>query len=601
MIVQGRNVNHTYTKSIGTVLEFGVQEDSRNGPVLVAPHPVMTVTDCPTERVLFCPNRDANPFFHFFECLWMMSGSNDGKWLDRFVGDFSSRYGEEDGTIHGAYGARWRKWPCMYNRDGLWWQRTGEDSFFDQLTTAVELLRADPKDRRVVVSMWDPNMDLAEEVRDVPCLAGETVVWSPEGDFPIEELARRFETGETSRWPVFAVDPDGWTVKIDWCTSVWKSGTKKTVKITFDDGSCLRVTHDHTLYKRGVRVDSSHPTNAGDLRPGDRVLATRLFTAGKGYTAFKRKLGENTHWGNMIAVHRDYDALLRGPMPDGMEIHHENDDKKDNREQNLVRMYAGAHSTHHMSGDRNPMRRMTREQHRDRAMKHSESLRESWRLRKEMDTHVDNHRVVSVEEDDTVDVYDFTVPEGHNALVGTGVVVHNCNTHMYPRIREEKGCPVLDLTVCCRSNDIIWGATGANAVHFSFVQEWMAAQIGVGVGRMYQLSNNWHAYENTLERVGEPQLVDLYASGKVSPYPICQVPDAWDVDLSRFMERPDSDTRIYSNSFFAEVAVPMWGVHECWKTGYRDLATKQVGAIAATDWREAARAWMQRRIDRAQR
>ena len=58
-----------------------------------------------------------------------------------------------------------------------------------------------------------------------------------------------------------------------------------------------------------------------------------------------------------------------------------------------------------------------------------------------------------------------------------------CNTHMYPRIREEKGCPVLELTVCCRSNDIIWGATGANAVHFSFVQEWMAAQIGVGVER----------------------------------------------------------------------------------------------------------------------
>lgn len=580
MIIQGRNVNENYFNSIDRIRCIGNEEDSRNGKVLVAPWPIMTVTDRPTERVLFCPNRDANPFFHFFECLWMMSGSNDGKWLDRFVGDFSSRYGEEDGTIHGAYGARWRKW-----------------SGWDQLLTTVDLLRKNKKDRRVVVSMWDPNQDLAENVGDVPCLAGETVVWSPEGDLQIEELSRMFENGEVDRWPVFAVDPDGWTVKVDWCTRVWKSGTKKTVKVTFDDGSCLRVTHDHTLYKRGVRVDSSHPINAWDLRPGDRVLATRMFTAGKGYSAFKRKLGENTHWGNMIAVHRDYDALLRGPMPDGMEIHHENDDKKDNREQNLVRMYAGAHTTHHMSGDRNPMRKMTKEQHRDRAMKHSESLRESWRLRKEMDAHVDNHRVVSVEEDETVDVYDFTVPEGHNALVGTGVVVHNCNTHMYPRVRSAESGDVLDLTVCCRSNDIIWGATGANAVHFSFLQEWMAAQIGVRVGKMYQLSNNWHAYLDTLEKVGEPNILDIYGSGEVAPYPICQVPDAWDDDLRRFMEVPCK--YFYSNSFFNEVAVPMWNAHCAWRGGNRSEAMDIVILVAATDWREAARAWMQRRIDRA--
>lgn len=586
IVVEGRNVNWNYYWSLKYIRQIGVPSNSRNGAVLVAPCPVMTVTERPTERVLFDRNRDANPFFHFFECLWMMSGSNDGRWLDRFVSDFSSRYAEEDGTIHGAYGARWRLWPV------------GGEETRNQLSVALELLRKNRHDRRVVVSMWDPRLDLGEDVLDVPCLAGETVVWSPEGDLPIEELARRFENGEVDRWPVFAVDPDGWAVKVDWCTRVWKSGTKKTVKITFDDGSCLRVTHDHTLYKRGARVDSSCPINAGNLRPGDRVLATRLFTAGKGYSVFKRKLGENTHWGNMIAVHRDYDALLRGPMPEGMEIHHENDDKKDNREQNLVRMYAGAHITHHMSGDRNPMRRMTREQHRDRAMKHSESLRESWRLRKEMDTHVDNHRVVLVEEDDTVDVYDFTVPKGHNALVGTGVVVHNCNTHMYPRVRSTDSGAVLDLTVCCRSNDIVWGATGANAVHFSFLQEWMAARIGVGVGKMYQLSNNWHAYTATLEKIGEPRVLDLYATGEVEPYPICQVPEAWDGDLSEFFLHPDL-TWIYNNRFFGNVARPMWATHSAWKSGDRTGAMELAHQIEATDWRRAVMGWMQRRIDRA--
>lgn len=338
--ITGRNVNHNYDTSVGMVRKIGVAEDSRNGPVLVAPYPVMAVTYRPTERVLFCPNRDANPFFHFFECLWMMSGSSDGRWLDRFVSDFSSRFGEEDGTIHGAYGSRWRKWPQLYERDGLMWQLTGEDSFFDQLATCVDLLRENPRDRRAVVSMWDPNMDLAEDMVDVPC-----------------------------------------------------------------------------------------------------------------------------------------------------------------------------------------------------------------------------------------------------------------NTHMYPRVRSTDSGAVLDLTVCCRSNDIIWGATGANAVHFSFVQEWMAAQIGVGVGRMYQLSNNWHAYENTLAKVGEPQLVDHYASGKVAPYPICQMPEEWDNDLCAFMHDPLNV--VFQNAFFSEVVRPMWIAHTFWKSGERHLALQAAETIAATDWREAARTWMQRRIDRA--
>lgn len=340
--ITGRNVNYNYCTSIGEVQKHGVMEESRNGPVLVAPSPVMTVTERPTERVLFDHDRNANPFFHFFECLWMMSGSNDGKWLDRFVSDFSSRYGEEDGTIHGAYGSRWRNWPQLYEQDGLMWQFTGEDSFFDQLRTCVDLLRESPRDRRVVVSMWDPNMDLDADVRDVPC-----------------------------------------------------------------------------------------------------------------------------------------------------------------------------------------------------------------------------------------------------------------NTHMYPRIREEKGRPVLDLTVCCRSNDIIWGATGANAVHFSFLQEWMAAQIGVGVGKMYQLSNNWHAYTGTLERVGEPAILDLYSSGEVQPYPICTVPEAWDEDLALFMRNDSAPRRMFENSFFSEVAVPMWDTHLLWKHGDRTDAMDHSSSIAATDWREAARLWMQRRIDRA--
>ena len=40
-----------------------------------------------------------------------------------------------------------------------------------------------------------------------------------------------------------------------------------------------------------------------------------------------------------------------------------------------------------------------------------------------------------------------------------------CNTHIYFRRRGES----LDMTVCNRSNDLVWGALGSNIVHFSFL------------------------------------------------------------------------------------------------------------------------------------
>lgn len=318
--IQNRNVNGNYAESIDKIREIGIAEPSRNGPVFVAPYPVVTVTDNPRERVLFDPSRNANPFFHFFECLWMMYGSNDATWLDTFVSDFSSRYAEEDGHMHGAYGYRWME---HFGRD--------------QFSECVDQLRMDHKDRRVVLSMWDPVADLGSPARDVPC-----------------------------------------------------------------------------------------------------------------------------------------------------------------------------------------------------------------------------------------------------------------NTHIYPRIVQGKYAEFLDITVCCRSNDIIWGATGANAVHFSFLQEVMAAQLGVRVGKMYQLSNNWHAYSNILEKMGEPTAFDPYFVGTVDPYLIVEDPDVWFLDLDRFMGgNHDAE---FTNSFFSAVAVPMWRSHSCYKSKDLRKLDETIETIQASDWRKAVRDWTGRRL-----
>lgn len=56
----------------------------------------------------------------------------------------------------------------------------------------------------------------------------------------------------------------------------------------------------------------------------------------------------------------------------------------------------------------------------------------------------------------------------------------------------------LDMMVSNRSNDIVWGAYGANAVHFSFLHHLVAELSGFEVGVYRQVSDNYHMYGEAL-------------------------------------------------------------------------------------------------------
>jgi thymidylate synthase len=43
------------------------------------------------------------------------------------------------------------------------------DSTRDQLVEAIDLLKANSEDRRVVISIWNPNLDLGTKSKDLPC------------------------------------------------------------------------------------------------------------------------------------------------------------------------------------------------------------------------------------------------------------------------------------------------------------------------------------------------------------------------------------------------------------------------------------------------
>lgn len=132
-----------------------VRRPSRNGPVLQCDDPVTITYTHPRERVLFNQVRDANPFFHLYESLWMLAGRNDVAPLAYYASNMAN-YSDDGETLNGAYGYRWRHAQTSLGDDSV-----GPDNFeFDQLYILINHLKADPASRRAVLQMWNVEDDL---------------------------------------------------------------------------------------------------------------------------------------------------------------------------------------------------------------------------------------------------------------------------------------------------------------------------------------------------------------------------------------------------------------------------------------------------------
>lgn len=329
--ITARNVNGALEDALWWLKTAGVVCQTRNGPVLMAPGPVMTKYTHPTRRVMFSARRDANPFFHLMESLWMLGGRNDVEFPARYAKQINE-YSDDGLVLAGGYGARWR-------------QRFG----IDQLLAIIKMLRNDIQTRRAVLQMWDCMTDL--------------------------------------------------------------------------------------------------------------------------------------------------DAAMGGGLD---------------------------------------------------------------------------------------------VP---------------CNTHAY--FSAVRG--VLDMTVCCRSNDAVWGAYGANAVHFSMLQQFVAEATGIPIGSYYQLSNNLHIYTDRADvrrlfGVSTNDVLyksdDRYRLSTVKPEPLiqpCETAEMFLRDVAAFLEDPDGDT-LYSTEFFNGTVAPMQVAHTAHKAGDRLGELNAARSIVATDWCVACCEWLGRRV-----
>lgn len=151
IVIKARNVQEILPEALRRLEHDGIERDSRNGRVKMFSEPVTSVYERPTERVIYWAERDANPFFHLYESLWMLAGKETVEPLAFYVARMRT-FSDDGVTFHGAYGYRWR-----YHFE------------FDQVATIIEALKKDKNDRRQVLSMWDAEVDLGKQGKDFPC------------------------------------------------------------------------------------------------------------------------------------------------------------------------------------------------------------------------------------------------------------------------------------------------------------------------------------------------------------------------------------------------------------------------------------------------
>lgn len=185
-----------------------------------------------------------------------------------------------------------------------------------------------------------------------------------------------------------------------------------------------------------------------------------------------------------------------------------------------------------------------------------------------------------------------------------------CNTNAYFSLRpigHDLNQPIgalvtkyaLDMTVCNRSNDMVWGMLGANVVHFSILQEYVAAHLGAEVGRYHQFTNNLHVYK---ERWNPDKLIDVAVDSDFLPdnRPLVVNPQEFDRELPRFVEHYKDATLldghdVWQEPFLREVAKPMFNALAMHRGKDDEACDVWLNRIDAPDWKRAAIEWVMRR------
>lgn len=167
----------------------------------------------------------------------------------------------------------------------------------------------------------------------------------------------------------------------------------------------------------------------------------------------------------------------------------------------------------------------------------------------------------------------------------------------------------LNMTVTNRSNDLIWGMLGANVVHFSMLQEYVADSLGLEVGSYHQFTNNLHVYTETnsgwkpkewLSEYGQTMHDDQEVyDQKLIRTPLVLDQGRFDREVLAFVHAVKSGqlnaSTKYAEPFLETVAKPMCLAFAAHKQRLYPTALALIGQVRATDWMIAGHRWLLRR------
>lgn len=205
-----------------------------------------------------------------------------------------------------------------------------------------------------------------------------------------------------------------------------------------------------------------------------------------------------------------------------------------------------------------------------------------------------------------------------NLNVMFSIRTQECHPDAGPLTRAMLDKRYLDMTVTNRSNDLVWGLLGTNYVHFSLLQEYMAARLGVEVGVYNHFTNNLHVYDWNFKpdewlkadnvSDGYSLHTDVEGCGPIKLTQLVKDPTTFERELPLLVQKFNGDEQEFINGhkliefeepFFRDVCNPMFLAFKCYKQKSYYSALRCVEEIQADDWKIACTKCLKRRQENA--
>ena len=286
----------------------------------------------------------------------------------------------------------------------------------------------------------EPAKDTCEGLN--PCFVGDTKIETVYGQRKLKDLVGK-------KIPIYCYD--GEKIAIDWMTNIKKTGIKKEVwKVTLDNDKVIIATPNHKFMLR----DGNYK-KLKDLKLLDSLMPFRRTKRNsKGY--FNINLNNGTCKGE---AHLVAEWKYNRKIKDNECVHHINKNKKDNSPENIEIIDFSKHSSNHIMGDNNPLRRFPEKNpvylypgkfknENNGRWRHDITIEEVvdlWKkgfkkkkIAKLFNTSskvierrlnlakINNHKIKKIEFFGYEDVYCGTVKKDKNFALEAGVIVHNC-------------------------------------------------------------------------------------------------------------------------------------------------------------------------------